>query len=112
MRRGDARGIGAGAEEGRVPERRDTAIAGDEIERQHQQSGCDDPGQKSQIVGKEEVADHRDQQDNGQTYEVPTAKPSAHRSGRDQVVRRRHGHPLALPASPRGNTQMIAITAR
>ena len=37
MRRGDAGGIGAGAEQRGMAERRHAAIAGDEIERQHQQ---------------------------------------------------------------------------
>ncbi len=56
MRRGNAGGIGAGAEEGCMAERRHTAIAGDEIERQNQKRNGDDAGQEREIVGKQEIA--------------------------------------------------------
>ena len=50
MRGGDAGGIGAGAEQGGMAERRHAAIAGHQIERQHQQRDADDAGQQGQIV--------------------------------------------------------------
>ena len=110
----DAGRIGAGAEQRGMAERRDAAIAGHEIERQHQQGDGDDAGQQSQIVGKQEIADGRRQpDDDGDADQDRCAGDGlAPVAGDGRCCRCMRHASSRLPARPRGNTQTMAITAR
>jgi hypothetical protein len=59
MGSGNAGGIGARAEERGMAKRGDAAIAGNEIDRQHQQRNGDDAGQKRQIIRKQVITGNR-----------------------------------------------------
>lgn len=56
---GDAGGIGARAEERGMAKRGDAAIAGNEIDRQHEKRNGDDAGQKRQIIRKQVITGNR-----------------------------------------------------
>ena len=63
MGRGNAGGIGARAEERGMAKCRDAAIAGNKINRQHQQRDGDDAGQKRQIIRKQIITGNRGHND-------------------------------------------------
>lgn len=70
---GDAGGIGARAEERGMAKRGDAAIAGDEIDRQHEKRNGDDAGQKRQIIRKQVITGNRGDNDEERSRSVRAA---------------------------------------
>ena len=106
---GIANGVGADTEQSCLPERRDTAVAGDKIERENQERDADKTCQKRKIVGKSEIAERADQRDGQQTERfLPELKAGTRHLVSDGLI----GHPCARPKRPRGNRNTVRITAR
>ena len=103
--------ISAGAEQRRLSERCDAAIAGDEIERQHQQGDGDNAGQEGEVVGKQQIADCGNQEDGADADEVASDGSPSFRHG-PGIGAGGSRHQPRLPARPCGNRQTMAMTAR
>src|SRR4028119_1332225 len=67
---GDARRVGACAEQGRLPQGGHAAIADDEIERQDQKRDGDDPREQGQVVRKQPIAGSAGRDDQQTPYTV------------------------------------------
>ena len=89
MRRIDARGIGADAEERRVAQRDDARIAEHQVERQREQDHDQDLAAERQIVGEGEVG--RDSDDPRQQFDRAQAVASDQRIDRRRLRRDRTG---------------------
>ncbi len=109
---GDAGRIGARAEQSRLAERCDAAIADDQIERKRQQRERDQPREKRETVGKREITHNAESRDRQRRRSRLARNVRASRAA--PVEPRWLAPPAsycAFPRRPRGKTHTMAMTA-